>query len=104
MSKPTANLDDMLGILNVVEPSPAPYVVSNTENNSEYSVLLISCPLHINQLSGIVSLYHSTTEPIGNVSDTVPPPLPPVALNVPSDVMVKFAPIFTKPKVVVEAI
>ena len=103
ISKPTVVLPLILGKLNVVLPSPEPYLVPITANNSAYSVLLIACPLHSSQFVGIVVLNHSTTEPIGKVSDTVPP-LPPIAFKVPSSPIVKLAPTFITPKSVVVAI
>ena len=51
---PWINLSVRLGKLNVVEPSPEPYVVPITENSAAYVSRLTAEPLHNNQPSGNV--------------------------------------------------
>jgi hypothetical protein len=48
------NLPVRSGILNVVPPSPEPYVVPNDANKSEYVALDIADPSHINHPAGAV--------------------------------------------------
>ena len=73
--KPLINLPLKFGRLNVVEPSPLPYVVPRAANKGAYSVLEIADQSQINHTEGIFEVGHACMVPAG-VNPRLPNPDP----------------------------
>ena len=78
---------ERLGRLNVVVPSPTPYIVCNRANSAAYFVLDTACPLQRRNPVGAVEATHAKIEPtgryvfktpdVGSNSQSLQPSVPP---------------------------